>query len=166
MWGVGCIFVEMVTGMPTFPGIRDTYDQLDKIFKLLGTPTEETWTSVTQFPGYKPHKLGEWRVDGVSVCNASDSAWWKEKERRIKTTNTISHTNYLVVHSAGFYRPRKLGHSFPRLYDIEHGEAIANAFLQLNPDKRMGADEALRHPYFSTLPKKLYELPDGELFLF
>jgi len=23
MWGVGCIFVEMVTGMPTFPGIRD-----------------------------------------------------------------------------------------------------------------------------------------------
>lgn len=58
MWGVGCIFVEMITGMPTFPGIRDTYDQLDKIFKLLGTPTEETWTSVTHLPGYKPHKLG------------------------------------------------------------------------------------------------------------
>lgn len=59
MWGVGCIFVEMVTGMPTFPGIRDTYDQLDKIFKLLGTPTEDTWQGVTHFPGYKPHKLGK-----------------------------------------------------------------------------------------------------------
>lgn len=59
MWGVGCIFVEMVTGMPTFPGIRDTYDQLDKIFKLLGTPTEDTWPGVTHFPGYKPHKLGK-----------------------------------------------------------------------------------------------------------
>lgn len=58
MWGVGCIFVEMITGMPTFPGIRDTYDQLDKIFKLLGTPTEETWRGVTHLPGYKPHKLG------------------------------------------------------------------------------------------------------------
>lgn len=58
MWGVGCIFVEMITGMPTFPGIRDTYDQLDKIFRLLGTPTEDTWSSVTHFPGYKPHKLG------------------------------------------------------------------------------------------------------------
>lgn len=58
MWGVGCIFVEMVTGMPTFPGIRDTYDQLDKIFKLLGTPTEETWPGCTHFPCYKPHKLG------------------------------------------------------------------------------------------------------------
>ena len=62
MWGVGCIFVEMVTGMPTFPGIRDTYDQLDKIFKLLGTPTEETWPGCTHFPGYKPHKLGKFVV--------------------------------------------------------------------------------------------------------
>lgn len=58
MWGVGCIFVEMITGMPTFPGIRDTYDQLDKIFKLLGTPVEDSWNGVTHLPGYKPHKLG------------------------------------------------------------------------------------------------------------
>lgn len=59
MWGVGCIFVEMITGMPTFPGIRDTFDQLDKIFKLLGTPTEDSWQGVTHLPSYKPHKLGE-----------------------------------------------------------------------------------------------------------
>ncbi|XP_070499366.1 uncharacterized protein Eip63E isoform X1 [Chironomus tepperi] len=61
MWGVGCIFIEMITGLPTFPGIRDTYDQLDKIFKLLGTPVEETWTGVTHLPSYKPHKLGFYR---------------------------------------------------------------------------------------------------------
>lgn len=36
MWGVGCIFVEMITGMAIFPGVRDTYDQLDKIFKVRG----------------------------------------------------------------------------------------------------------------------------------
>lgn len=59
MWGVGCIYVEMITGMPTFPGIRDTFDQLDKIFKLLGTPTEDTWQGVTHLPSYKPHKLGK-----------------------------------------------------------------------------------------------------------
>lgn len=34
MWGVGCIFVEMITGVPTFPGVKDTMDQLDKIFKV------------------------------------------------------------------------------------------------------------------------------------
>lgn len=34
MWGVGCIFLEMITGFPTFPGVREVYDQLDKIFKV------------------------------------------------------------------------------------------------------------------------------------
>ncbi|XP_013146689.1 PREDICTED: cyclin-dependent kinase 14 [Papilio polytes] len=34
MWGVGCIFVEMLCGVPTFPGVRDTHDQLEKIFKV------------------------------------------------------------------------------------------------------------------------------------
>lgn len=61
MWGVGCIFVEMITGMAIFPGVRDTNDQLDKIFKVLGTPVEEDWPGVTTLPGYKPHKLGQYR---------------------------------------------------------------------------------------------------------
>lgn len=68
----------------------------------------------------------------------------------------------LFNHFAGFYRPRKLGHSFPRLYDIVEGEAIASLFLQLNPEDRIGAEEALNHPYFAPLPRKLYELPDGK----
>lgn len=63
----------------------------------------------------------------------------------------------------GFYRPRKLGHSFPRLYDIVEGEAIASLFLQLNPEDRIGAEDALTHAYFAPLPPKLYELPDGML---
>jgi hypothetical protein len=36
--------------------------------------------------------------------------------------------------------------------------------LQLNADDRIGAEEALRHHYFSPLPRKLYELPDGEFY--
>ena len=32
--GVGCIFVEMVTGQALFPGIKDTVDQLVKIWKV------------------------------------------------------------------------------------------------------------------------------------
>ena len=31
IWGVGCIFVEMHNGQPCFPGVRDIYDQLDKV---------------------------------------------------------------------------------------------------------------------------------------
>jgi cyclin-dependent kinase 14 len=34
--------------------------------------------------------------------------------------------------------------------------------FQLNPDNRIGAEAALKHPYFAQLPRKLYELPDGK----
>jgi len=42
MWGVGCIYYEMVAGKPLFPGSTPD-DQLEKIFKILGSPTEATW---------------------------------------------------------------------------------------------------------------------------
>lgn len=37
MWSVGCIFAELITKEPLLPG-RSELDQLDKMFKLLGTP--------------------------------------------------------------------------------------------------------------------------------
>jgi cyclin-dependent kinase 14 len=38
---------------------------------------------------------------------------------------------------------------------------MACALLQLKPDNRIGAQDALLHQYFAPLPKKLHELPDG-----
>jgi len=42
----------MASGRPLFPG-GSIQDQLLRIFKVLGTPTEETWPKVTQLPEYK-----------------------------------------------------------------------------------------------------------------
>ena len=51
MWGAGCIFVEMMNGYPCFPGVRDVFDQLDKIFRVAGTPTEEVKDFLFAFVG-------------------------------------------------------------------------------------------------------------------
>jgi len=32
--GVGCIFTEMVSGSATFPGTKDAWDQLDRIWQV------------------------------------------------------------------------------------------------------------------------------------
>lgn len=64
MWGVGCIFFEMATGRPFFPG-STVEDQLHLIFKTLGTPTEESWPGITanevfvsgRFPHYSREHL-------------------------------------------------------------------------------------------------------------
>ncbi|EDV28985.1 uncharacterized protein TRIADDRAFT_20204, partial [Trichoplax adhaerens] len=47
MWGVGCIFYEMATGLPMFPG-SSTENQLQTIWEILGTPTEEEWSGLTR----------------------------------------------------------------------------------------------------------------------
>ena len=42
----------MVSGVATFPGMKDTWDQLDRIWRVLGTPTEDVWPGVTDYPHY------------------------------------------------------------------------------------------------------------------
>ncbi|CAG8444359.1 3754_t:CDS:2 [Diversispora eburnea] len=42
MWAIRCVFGEMLKGSPILRG-RSDQDQLDLIFKLCGTPTEEDW---------------------------------------------------------------------------------------------------------------------------
>ncbi|XP_008580679.1 PREDICTED: cyclin-dependent kinase 3 isoform X4 [Galeopterus variegatus] len=52
VWSIGCIFAEMVTRKALFPGDSEI-DQLFRIFRTLGTPSEAIWPGVTQLPDYK-----------------------------------------------------------------------------------------------------------------
>ncbi|KAJ2904686.1 hypothetical protein MKZ38_007427 [Zalerion maritima] len=52
MWSVGCIFAEMVTKKPLFPGDSEI-DEIFKIFRVLGTPNDDTWPGVTSYPDFK-----------------------------------------------------------------------------------------------------------------
>merc|ERR1719195_2453771 len=42
IWSVGCIFAELFTRKPLFPGQYEV-DQLGKIFEVIGTPVEADW---------------------------------------------------------------------------------------------------------------------------
>ena len=53
VWAVGCIFAEIVTKRPLFPG-KNEEDQLHKIFKIRGTPAADEWAGITELAGYKP----------------------------------------------------------------------------------------------------------------
>ncbi|TTB56405.1 Cyclin-dependent kinase 16 [Bagarius yarrelli] len=62
MWGVGCIFYEMATGRPLFPG-STVEEELHFIFKLLGTPTEETWPGITSNEEFISYNYPRYRAD-------------------------------------------------------------------------------------------------------
>lgn len=51
VWSVGCIFAEMANGRPLIAGTSEA-DQLDRIFRLLGTPTIPQYPGIVELPEY------------------------------------------------------------------------------------------------------------------
>ncbi|XP_042501966.1 cyclin-dependent kinase G-2-like [Macadamia integrifolia] len=52
MWSLGCIMAELLAKEPLFPG-KTEVDQIDKIFKTLGTPNETSWPGFSKLRGVK-----------------------------------------------------------------------------------------------------------------
>ncbi|KAE8730143.1 Cyclin-dependent kinase G-2 [Hibiscus syriacus] len=52
MWSLGCIMAELLSKEPLFNG-KTEFDQLDKIFRTLGTPNETIWPGFSKLPGVK-----------------------------------------------------------------------------------------------------------------
>eukprot|EP00549_Striatella_unipunctata_P023659 CAMPEP_0118691848 /NCGR_PEP_ID=MMETSP0800-20121206/10923_1 /TAXON_ID=210618 ORGANISM="Striatella unipunctata, Strain CCMP2910" /NCGR_SAMPLE_ID=MMETSP0800 /ASSEMBLY_ACC=CAM_ASM_000638 /LENGTH=314 /DNA_ID=CAMNT_0006589703 /DNA_START=92 /DNA_END=1037 /DNA_ORIENTATION=+ len=53
IWSVGCIFAEMANGRPLVAGTSES-DQLDRIFRLLGTPTIADYPGIIELPEFSP----------------------------------------------------------------------------------------------------------------
>ncbi|XP_015580183.2 probable serine/threonine-protein kinase At1g09600 [Ricinus communis] len=55
MWSVGCILAELFAGKPIMPG-RTEVEQMHKIFKLCGSPSEDYWqkTKLPHATSFKP----------------------------------------------------------------------------------------------------------------
>jgi len=49
VWSAGCILAELLTGRPLFQGAEEA-DQLGRITRLFGCPTEATWPGLERLP--------------------------------------------------------------------------------------------------------------------
>lgn len=111
IWSAGCIMAEMYTGRPLFPGTTNE-DQVQKIFRLMGTPSERSWPGISQLPEYKG--------------------------------------NFPV------YATQDLRLILPQVDQV--GLNLLNSMLQLRPEMRISAANALQHPWFNDLPQRQQEL--------
>ncbi|TKY51447.1 serine/threonine-protein kinase [Spatholobus suberectus] len=55
LWSAGCLLAEMFKGVPIMPG-RTEVEQLHKIFRLCGTPSEEYWRKLKLSTTFRPPK--------------------------------------------------------------------------------------------------------------
>ena len=63
IWSIGTIFAELATKKPLFHGDSEI-DQLFRIFRTLGTPSEATWPGVSQMPDYQS-SFPKWSRKGL-----------------------------------------------------------------------------------------------------
>ncbi|CAL1412834.1 unnamed protein product [Linum trigynum] len=56
LWSAGCLMAEMFSGRPIMPG-RTEVEQLHRIFKLCGTPSEDYWKKLKLSTTFRPPQL-------------------------------------------------------------------------------------------------------------
>ncbi|XP_058832667.1 serine/threonine-protein kinase PITSLRE [Topomyia yanbarensis] len=64
IWSVGCIFAEFLAMGALFPG-KTEIDQLNRIFKELGTPNEKIWPGYNQLPAVQKMTFAEYPVSNL-----------------------------------------------------------------------------------------------------
>ncbi|KAJ1547248.1 serine/threonine protein kinase, CMGC, CDC2/CDK sub, partial [Nowakowskiella sp. JEL0078] len=58
MWGIGCVFGEILTRRPILEGTNDI-DQLRLIFELCGAPNQSNWPNFDKLPNFELLKQPE-----------------------------------------------------------------------------------------------------------
>ncbi|RVW35352.1 Cyclin-dependent kinase G-2 [Vitis vinifera] len=121
MWSLGCIMAELLSKEPLFNG-KTELDQIDKIFRTLGTPSETIW------PGF-PNCL-ESRLTSSSIS----SQLWVIRSGFLASMKfpATSFTGSPVLSDSGF--------------------DLLNKLLTYDPEKRITAEAALNHDWFREVP--------------
>ncbi|CAK8579533.1 unnamed protein product [Lathyrus sativus] len=74
LWSLGCIFAELLTLKPLFPGTADI-DQLSKIINVLGNLDERAWPGCSELPDYRIISFSKVEnPPGVEACLPNCSA--------------------------------------------------------------------------------------------
>ncbi|XP_058643460.1 cyclin-dependent kinase 16 isoform X2 [Onychostoma macrolepis] len=158
IWGVGCIFYEMITGRPLFPG-STVEDELHLIFRILGTPTEKSWPGINttdNFLSYNfPHYDGEPLITHAPrITNDGHDLLCQllqfEARRRISAEVALRHIYF-----------RDLGEKVQDLADTTSIFSVKEIRLQKDPGKHFPAQRelAMVHRMGSAPPEHF--LPEG-----
>ncbi|XP_010915858.1 cyclin-dependent kinase F-1 [Elaeis guineensis] len=97
LWSLGCIFAELLSLAPLFPGTSDI-DQLGKIISVLGDLTEETWPGCSKLPDY--NKIFFNKIEnpiGLEACLQNRSAAEVNIVRRLLCYNPASRASAMEL---------------------------------------------------------------------
>ncbi|OBU00579.1 cyclin-dependent protein kinase [Pseudogymnoascus verrucosus] len=138
MWAVGCIFAELLSLRPIFKGEEAKMDskktvpfqrhQMQKIVDIMGLPTKDKWPLLVSMPEYANLSSLHAPVQPNGKPAGSKLESWY-----YSTIGQHSGTSQPASSSLG-----------------AEGYKLLAGLLEYDPDKRLTAQQALEHPFFST----------------
>jgi cyclin-dependent kinase 8/11 len=141
LWAVGCIFAELLSLRPIFKGEEAKMDnkktvpfqrnQMQKIVEIMGMPSKERWPLLTAMPEY--NQLGNLAAGNprVSSPQGLDKWYWSILKQKYSPSQNIG--------SPG-----------------PEGLSLLQGLLEYDPEKRLTAEQALKHSYFTMEDEKIF----------
>lgn len=139
MWAIGCIFAELLSLRPIFKGEEAKMDskktvpfqrnQMQKIVEIMGLPTKEKWPKMVSMPEYAQLSSVHTHTSHgkPNSSNSKLEAWYYSTIGGHSGTSAPSNSS--------------LG---------PEGYSLLAALLEYDPEKRLSAEKALQHKFFST----------------
>ncbi|KAH8687979.1 kinase-like domain-containing protein [Tricladium varicosporioides] len=137
MWAIGCIFAELLSLRPIFKGEEAKMDskktvpfqrnQMQKIVEIMGLPRKEQWPHLVNMPEYA-------QLPTLSASSHNKSGGSNLEKWYYSTINSHSATSVPSSNAS-------LG---------SEGYKLLSGLLEYDPEKRLTAQAALQHPFFST----------------
>jgi len=107
VWSIGVIIAEMVAKLPLLPGDSEI-DELYRIFRIFGTPNEETWPGVTQLEDWND-AFPVWpavTLRSIIGPNLSDPQCQDLLERLLQINPTARYTTSMALQHPYFAEQR------------------------------------------------------------
>ncbi|KAK7906522.1 Pkinase-domain-containing protein [Apiospora marii] len=158
MWAVGCIFAELLSLRPIFKGEEAKMDskktvpfqrnQMQKIVDIMGMPTKERWPYLTSMHEYSNlgmlqtpmmhHHSSHHHSSSKSSASTSHLEEWYYRTIGAHPGSSTSTSTSTSNSSGGL---ASLG---------AEGYKLLAGLLEYDPEKRLTAQQALQHPFFTT----------------
>ncbi|KAK8037775.1 hypothetical protein PG991_001121 [Apiospora marii] len=156
MWAVGCIFAELLSLRPIFKGEEAKMDskktvpfqrnQMQKIVDIMGMPTKERWPYLTSMHEYS--NLGMLQTPMMH----HHSSHHHSSSKSSASTSHLEEWYYRTIGAhPGSSTSTSTSNSSGGLASLgAEGYKLLAGLLEYDPEKRLTAQQALQHPFFTT----------------